>query len=123
GLSVSGMHTRPDRLTRARIDSFDRQFYDSVKRISSIGTGSLGGKAQGLALLNDLISYDFDVSAFPGVEISVPAMTVIRTGVFDAFMVRNNLYEIAYADISDDRLTHAFLRADLPFEVLGDCEP
>lgn len=119
-MGVSGMHIRPDRLTRARIDPFDRQFYDSDKRISSIGTGSLGGKAQGLALLNDLISYDFDVSAFPGVEISVPAMTVIRTGVFDAFMVRNNLYEIAYADISDDRLTHAFLRADLPFEVLGD---
>jgi len=114
------MDRRPDRLTRAQIDPFDRRFYDSDKRISSIGLGSLGGKAQGLALLNDLISYDFDVSTFPGIEINVPSMTVIRTGVFDAFMERNNLYEIAYSNASDDRITHAFLRADLPFEVLGD---
>jgi hypothetical protein len=114
------MNKRPDRLTTAQIGAFDRRFYDTDKRISSIGTGSLGGKAQGLALLNDLISYDFDSSPFPEIEICVPTMTVIRTGVFDAFMERNKLYEIAYSDASDDRITHTFLRADLPFEVLGD---
>lgn len=114
------MNRRPDRLATAQIEPFDRRFYDSDKRISSIGPGSLGGKAQGLALLNDLISYDFDSSPFPEIEISVPSMTVIRTGVFDAFMEHNNLYEIAYSDASDERITHTFLRADLPFEVLGD---
>jgi hypothetical protein len=89
------MSEKPTRLTVDKIGPFDRRFYDSDKRISSIGEGSLGGKAQGLALINDLISYDFEISAFPEIEINVPAMTVIRTGVFDAFMERNNLFEIA----------------------------
>jgi hypothetical protein len=114
------MSEKPKRLAEDKIGPFDRRFYDSDKRISSIGEGSLGGKAQGLALLNDLISFDFEVSAFPEIEINVPSMTVIRTAVFDAFMERNNLYEIAYSDASDDRITNTFLRADLPFEVLGD---
>jgi hypothetical protein len=114
------MVKRPDRLAKTQVGPFDRRFYDTDKRISSIGSGSLGGKAQGLALLDDLISYDFDSSPFAGIDVSVPTMTVIRTGVFDAFMERNDLYEVAYSEASDDRITHAFLRADLPFEVLGD---
>ena len=36
------------------VPPFNRKFYDSDQRISSIGSGSLGGKAQGLALLVDL---------------------------------------------------------------------
>ncbi len=114
------MSARPERLVRAHIGPFDRCFYDSDKRISSIGTGSLGGKAQGLALLNDLLLYDFDLSAYPDIEIAVPSMTVLRTDIFDAFMSQNNLYEMVNSDASDDRITHAFLHADLPFEILGD---
>ncbi len=114
------MKKRPDHLVKTQVGPFDRKFYDTDTRISSIGSGSLGGKAQGLALLNDLISLEFDSSPFPEVEVCVPSMTVIRTGIFDDFMARNNLYEIALSDASDDRITHAFLKADLPFEVLGD---
>jgi len=109
-----------DRMLTDKIGPFDRRFYDSDHRISSIGSGSLGGKAQGLALLNDLISFDFDAAIYPNVEINVPSMTVIRTSVFDAFIQRNGLEDIAYSTESDYRITHAFLRADLPFEVLGD---
>ena len=99
---------------------FDRKFYDSDVRISSIGSGSIGGKAQGLALLNDLLTFDFERSKFPQIQINIPTLIVIRTGVFDAFMEQNELYEIAYSDAPDDRITNAFLRADLPFEILGD---
>jgi len=120
GLGGTIMSRKPSRLLVDKIGPFDRRFYDSDKRISSIGTGSLGGKAQGLALINDLILYDFDSSAFPEVDINVPSMTVIRTGVFDALMERNSLGDIANSDASDDRIIHEFLRADLPFEILGD---
>jgi hypothetical protein len=109
-----------DRLLNAPIGPFDRRFYDSDQRISTIGAGSLGGKAQGLAMLNDLIKYDFETAQFGRVEINVPAMTVIRTGVFDAFMGRNNLYEVIASENSDYRITQKFLAADLPFEIVGD---
>lgn len=102
------------------IQPFDRKFYDKDIRIRSIGSGSIGGKAQGLALLNDLLYLDFERSKFPKIQINIPSLVVIRTEVFDAFMSRNNLFDIAYSDASDDRITNAFLRADLPFEILGD---
>ncbi len=114
------MSDSDDRLLNTPLGQFDRRFYDSDQRISTIGAGSIGGKAQGLALLNDLIEHDFETAEFPQVQINVPAMTVIRTEVFDAFMQRNNLYEIALSNVSDYRLTHAFLAADLPFEIVGD---
>jgi hypothetical protein len=114
------MSRKPSRLLEDKIGPFDRRFYDSDKRMSSIGSGSLGGKAQGLALINDLILYDFDSSSFPDVDINVPSMTVIRTSVYDALMERNNLMEIANSDASDDRILHKFLMSDLPFEILGD---
>ncbi len=108
------------RSKRVPIHPFNRNFYDTDKRISSIGQGSLGGKAQGLALLHDLIAHEFEPGAFPSVDVNVPWMAVIRTGVFDAFMEQNDLYEIACSDASDERITYAFLHAELPFEVVGD---
>ena len=40
--------------------------------------------------------------------------------MFDAFIKRNKLTDIAYSDEPDDRIAHAFQKADLPFEILGD---
>ncbi len=47
-------------------------------------------------------------------------MVVITTDVFDAFMQRNKLFETTQRDLADDRMAEAFLRADLPIEILGD---
>jgi hypothetical protein len=47
-------------------------------------------------------------------------MAILCTKIFDLFMQRNDLYEIACSDLPDDRIAHAFQRAELPFEVLGD---
>jgi len=99
---------------------FNRKFYDSDQRISSIGSGSLGGKAQGLALLDDLISNNFPTEKFNQIQVNIHRFTVIRTNIFDAFMIRNDLYKIVDSGTSDQRLTHVFQMADLPFEVLGD---
>lgn len=102
------------------LSKFDRKFFDSEKRITQIGKGSLGGKAQGLVFINDILKTSFNPQDFPQIEISVPVMTVICTDVFDTFMKRNDLYEIAYSNASDDRIAFAFQKANLPFEILGD---
>ncbi len=102
------------------IAPFNRVFFDENQRFTYIGAGSLGGKASGLALMNDVLAADFNSASFPQIEVSIPSLTVIRTSVFDSFMRQNNLYDIAYSDMTDDRIAHAFQRASLPVEVLGD---
>ncbi|MCB2206811.1 MAG: PEP/pyruvate-binding domain-containing protein [Bacteroidetes bacterium] len=96
------------------------KFLNAEHKLTYIGSGAIGGKAHGLAGINHIILNDLNEGAFPGIEVGIPAMTIIRTDVFDAFIKRNKLADIAYSDEPDDRIAHAFQKADLPFEILGD---
>ena len=99
---------------------FDRKFFSSDNRISYIGTGSIGGKTQSLVLIDKILnSKEFDKEKFSQIDVNVPTLTVLRTDVFDKFMKSNDLYEIAYSDAEDGRISHAFQQAALPFDVLG----
>ena len=90
-----------------------------VGGVSRIGAGEIGGKAQGLLLVRDLIA-SLDSSAFEPIEIVVPTFTVIATDVYDAFLDGNDLHGHAQSGESDERIAYAFQRATLPSEVLGD---
>lgn len=103
-----------------KLIKFDRNFFDPEKRITYIGTGSLGGKAQSLVFINDILLSGFDAEEFSQIEVNIPTFSVIRTDIFDAFMIRNKLYDIANSEEPDGRIAHAFQKADLPIEVLGD---
>jgi hypothetical protein len=105
---------------RSSVVNFNRDFLISDVPISRIGQGELGGKAQGLVFIRDILNAEFHANDFPEIHIGIPSLLVICTEVFDAFMERNNLSELTLTDIPDDRIAHAFQRADLPFEVLGD---
>jgi hypothetical protein len=89
-------------------------------RIMKLGTGSLGGKATGLVKVQEEILGKLDLSKYADLTINIPDMIVIQTDVFDHFLDRNNLREIAYSDLPDDQIAHAFQQAELPFEILGD---
>jgi len=102
------------------VPRFDRSFFRSADPITRIGEGELGGKARGLVQIGELLAERFDAAKFPGVEVYVPRMVVIATGVFDAFMERNGLAEIAFSDRPDEYIAEAFQRAELPTEILGD---
>lgn len=99
---------------------FDRKFWDGTFRCTQIGTGQLGGKANGLVFIKDLLTSHIDANQFPGVEISVPTMAVIATDCFDQFITQNHLAELQFDEMPDDRIAHAFQKADLPMELLGD---
>lgn len=99
---------------------FDRDFFDPEKRLTYIGDGSPGGKAQGLFFINDTLSQEFDAAAFQKISVTIPRFTVLRTGIFDAFMEQNDLFEIARSDAADDRIAHAFQNADFPARYIGD---
>ncbi len=99
---------------------FERKFFDSDENFTFIGSGSLGGKAQGLVFIRDILREQFNHADFPGISVSIPTMTVITTEFFDEFMKLNNLYEIALSDLPDDRISHAFQNTELPAKLVGD---
>jgi hypothetical protein len=105
---------------RSRIIDFNRNLLDPTTPISCLGTGELGGKAEGLVFIRDFLYSKFDKDKFPGIKIEIPSMAVLCTDIFDSFMRQNNLFDVASSDLPDDRLAYAFQKAELPFEVLGD---
>ncbi len=107
-------------MVAADLPRFDRHFWDGTFRFTRIGKGSLGGKAGGLAGIKDLLSDKMDRAAFPGFAVDVPTMAVIATGFFDEFMARNRLSGLPFEEMADNHIGHAFQRADLPVELLGD---
>jgi len=102
------------------ISEFDREFLGGEEMMTRIGTGAIGGKAAGLKLIRDEILTKVQADAPSGFEITIPTLTVLTTEIFDKFITRNGLSEIGCSDAPDDRIAHAFLRAELPAEIVGD---
>lgn len=97
---------------------FDRRFFRSDAVFSRIGAGSLGGKAEGLIRIRDALEARLGGSV-DAIRIVIPRVVVLATDVFDAFMAANGLHEVVRG-APDDRIAHAFQKADLPTDVLGD---
>ena len=105
---------------RAVVADFDPAGYDASVSMARIGTGSLGGKARGLAFVNRLL-LDADVaSRFPGVQIAVPPSVVLGTGVFDVFLEKNGLAGFALGSAPEDEVRRRFEAAPLPRDVEWD---
>ncbi len=100
--------------------AFERKFLEADERFTVIGTGEIGGKAIGLASIKRLLEETCPPGTFADVAISIPTLTVIATDVFEQFMRANDLYAVALSDASDERIAHAFQKAELPALVVGD---
>ncbi len=96
------------------------EVFDNQDSMSRIGSGTLGGKANGLVFISEMLRRRFNNSKFPEVTVGIPWMTVIAADFFVEFMERNDLYEIAHEDQPDDRIAHAFQKAELPARLVGD---
>ena len=82
-----------------------------------IGSGSLGGKARGLAFVRHLLRTRRIMRRFPGVRISVPPAVVIATDMFDLFLAENNLSDFALHCDDDGEIQQHFLDAALPMPL------
>ncbi|MDC0145019.1 DUF5752 family protein [bacterium] len=97
------------------------QFKDTVSDNSNfirIGKGSLGGKARGLAFLNENIYNQDIINKFPNINLKVPRSFVIATDYFDIFMDENNLWEIALNSKNNDLIIEKFLKARLSRDII-----
>jgi len=114
------MSEASDRTRRTSIINFNRDFLDPDTPLSCIGQGPIGGKAEGLVFIRDMLSSELNSGVFSGIAVDIPSLAILCTDVFDTYMSRNKLQPIALSNLPDDRIAHAFQKADLPFEVLGD---
>ena len=85
-----------------------------------MGSGSLGGKARGLAFMRHLLYKQRFSRRFPGVKVSVPPAVVVSTEYFDRFLTENNLLEFAIRCPDDTEIRQRFLEAALPAALLSD---
>ena len=89
-------------------------FKPSQSSFLRIGSGSLGGKARGLAFVRHLLRTRRIAKRFPGVRISVPPAVVIATDMFDQFLSENNLSDFALHCDDDSEVQQRFLDSPLP---------
>ncbi len=102
------------------VPRFDREFFTGKEQFTRIGDGACGGKASGLLFIRGVLDRHVPPGSFPPVTIAIPTLTVITTALFDEFIEQNHLRDVALDDVPDDRIAHAFQRANLPVELLGD---
>ena len=95
-------------------------FKPSESGFLRIGSGSLGGKARGLAFVRHLLRKSRIARRFPGVRISVPPAVVLATDVFDQFVAENNLLDFALHCEDDAEIQRKFLAAPLSASLNND---
>lgn len=102
------------------LDAFTRGTSDIPEGFSRIGQGEVGGKASSLINISGVIEKHFPDDGRFDFKVYIPGFTVISSEYFDFFMKMNDLWEIALADMSDERKLHHFLKTELPVQLLGD---
>jgi len=95
-------------------------FKPSQASFLRIGSGSLGGKARGLAFVRHLLRTRRIIKRFPGIHIAVPPAVVIATDLFDQFLAENNLGDFALHCDDDNEIQRKFLSSPLPTALTGN---
>ena len=104
--------------SRGVIAHFDSSSYERHVWFARMGEGSLGGKARGLAFLNNLV-YKYHLSErYPEIKVSIPRTVVIATDYFDQFILENDLQYVIDSEISDEEILSEFVASRLPEELV-----
>jgi len=114
---IESIHARRKGSSQGQIIDFDSKKFDSDTGFMKIGTGSLGGKARGLAFMASQTKRDASLQEkFPDVDIHIPQTFVISTEGFKNFVEENRLYELLQSDreLDDETVVQAFLKASFP---------
>jgi CheY-like chemotaxis protein len=110
------------RITKGRgvIADFYKDKFDEYLIFTRIGSGSIGGKARGLAFIDSLLKRNKMVDKYDDIILTIPRTVVLGTDVFDEFMEDNHLYTIALSERSDEEILNHFVKGRLPFRIHED---
>jgi len=118
---VSTIHARRSRRQKGIVVNFDAHDFDLDTEFFKIGTGSLGGKARGLAFASNLLQRHADLhTKHPDINIIVPQSLVITTEGYDSFIQENKLLELANSGLPDQEIAQHFLKAAIPGWIKKD---
>jgi len=107
-------------INQAPIFGFSRKTDDPLVKITKIGDGYLGGKARGLSFIAKMLSAYISEDMFPDLKITIPRSIILSTDIFDIFMDHNNLYDLDFNQLSDQRIAAKFMEKDTPAIIIGD---
>ncbi len=103
-----------------QVPAYARRFFDPAQRLSRLGGGSLGGKAQGLIAASEVLAAARPELERLGFELDIPSLVILGTEFFDAFLAANGLAALIDEQPGDRALAAAFHRGAIPPDMVGD---
>ena len=100
------------------VASFDPESFNDAIWFSRVGSGSMGGKARGLAFMYQILQRYNLYDRWENVRVMVPRTMVITTEFFDRFIHDNGLKYVIDADLSDAEILSEFVSSRLPQELI-----
>ena len=100
------------------VASFDADTFNDAIWFSRLGSGSMGGKARGLAFMYQILQRYNLYDRWEGVRVLVPRTMVITTEYFDRFIQDNGLKYVINADLSDTEILSEFVSSRLPQDLI-----
>ena len=111
---LDSINLQMDEKKDGKIVQFEAKTANKELSFVSMSTGSLGGKARGLAFANNLLKNANLENKYPDTIVRVPRIAVIGTDEFDSFMKTNDLWKIAFNEKKSDKsITRSFLKGTL----------
>ena len=111
---LDSINLQMDEKKGGKIVQFEAKTANKELSFVSMSTGSLGGKARGLAFANNLLKNANLENKYPDTIVRVPRIAVIGTDEFDSFMKTNDLWKIAFNEKKSDKsITRSFLKGTL----------
>jgi len=107
-------------IDKGPVVEFSSKLSDQKHNFIKIGSGSLGGKARGLAFAANNLKNSKILKKYSNINIRVPNVVVIGTDEFDAFMAKNKLWDIALNESNNNVIIEYFLNAKLDRKLIKD---
>ena len=115
---IDALHEYRLRRYRGLVVDFNPEDIETSTNIARIGTGSIGGKARGLAFVSMLLNQYEIRDLFPEARVFVPGSVVLCTDVFRQFMSENGLTHFALASTDDAEILARFLAGKFPSRIV-----
>ncbi|MCD8186672.1 MAG: phosphoenolpyruvate synthase [Rikenellaceae bacterium] len=97
---------------------FDLETYNGYIWFARMGQGSLGGKARGLAFINQLLQDYKLYDKYESVRLLIPRTVVVTTDYFDEFIRENGLKYVINSELTDDEILSEFVSSRLPESLI-----
>lgn len=115
---VDMIQARRRQRNKGVVADFEPRDFDPETEFFKMGSGSLGGKARGLAFLGYLLHHDGHFhEGSDKVSVGIPQTLVITTDNFETFLNDNPLSPSDLEGASDEQIARRFLSSCLPEEL------